>query len=433
MHSYNVYQSPLEQRRLIVPEEMLLDIPPLEEPFLNDNDYIVNPIFMPVIFSGKVLPEGYLKNNPYQLPKLSDVDKIIPNHMTLDTISFLSEEEKREQELNRKAYLYLTSTNPSIIKYKMIDLPVKTEPIAQLEVNPFKNLFKVDSNSDFSLSESPEKLQFRKYWFVNGNHLLQFSQNYISDNWSSGGVGNLNILSNQNVTVNYIKDKIQFNTYLEWNASLYTNPNDTLRKTKIGTDLIRSYSNFGFRAFGKQWFYSTNLELKTQLFDNYKENTQTKISSFMSPFFLNMGILGMRYELDKKFKKDKYKTLKFSVDFSPLSIKYTSVKDPDVDPTRYGIPAGENSLLDFGSTVNASIMFNINRSTSFKSRFKYFTNFDKIEVESENEINFSINRYFSTRIYLYLRYDDGEKVPRDEKLGYLQINELLSFGFNYKW
>ena len=79
------------------------------------------------------------------------------------------------------------------------------------------------------------------------------------------------------------------------------------------------------------------------------------------------------------------------------------------------------------------MIYNLNRSTSLKSRFKYFTSFDKVEVESENEMNFSFNRYFSTRIYLYLRYNDSENIPRDPTLGYLQINELLSFGFNYKW
>ncbi len=214
--------------------------------------------------------------------------------------------------------------------------------------------------------------------------------------------------------------------------SFFTNPNDTLRATRIGTDLIRSFSDFGFKAFDR-WYYSTNLELKTQFFNNHKENTRTKLSTFMSPFYLNMGILGMRYELDKKFKSDKYKTLNISADFSPLSVKYVSVTNPDVDPTRYGIPEGETSLLDLGSTINTTMVYNISRFTRFKSRFKYFTNFEQVEVESENEVNFSINRYFSTRILLYLRYNDRENIPKDPTLGYFQINELISFGFNYRW
>jgi len=416
LFSYDIRQAPLTLQEVVVPEKMVID-----------------PIFMPVVFTGKVLPEGYLKNDLYENPKLSNIGDIIPNNMVLKMPPSLTERRKREQEINRKAYLYFTSTNPSIVRYTITDLPKKTEVIERMKVNPFKNLFKVETNDLSPSGEEPlTKFIFRKYWFVGGNHLLQFSQSYISHNWNNGGVGNLNFLSNQNVNVRYEKSIVQFNTLLEWNTSLFTNPSDSLRRTRIGTDLLRSFSNLGFRL-SKHWFYSTNLELRTQVFNNYDENATTKVSSFMSPFLLNFGILGLRYELDKKFKYNKYKSIKFTADLSPLSIRYISVRDPDVDVTRYGIPEGKNSRLDYGSTVNATLIYNINRSTSLRSRFKYFTSFQKVEVESENDINFSINRYFSTRIYLYFRYDDSQSITPDPTLGYLQVNELLSFGFNYKW
>ena len=44
----------------------------------------------------------------------------------------------------------------------------------------------------------------------------------------------------------------------------------------------------------------------------------------------------------------------------------------------------------------------------------------------------AISRFFSTRIYFHLRYDDGVEKTEDNK-SYFQLNELLSFGFNYKW
>ena len=421
LFSYDIQQAPLTLQEVVVPEEMVPE------------EMVIDPIFLPVVFTGKVLPEIYLKNNLYENPKLSDIEEIIPNNMVLNMPPSFIEQRKREQELNREAYLYLTLTEPSIVKYTLNDFPKKTEVIEQMKVNPFKNLFEVETdNLSPSGEETLTKFIFRKYWFVEGNHLLQFSQSYISHNWNNGGIGNLNFLSNQNVNVHYEKSIMQFNTFLEWNTSLFTNPNDTLRRTRIGTDLLRSFSNLGFRLFN-HWYYSTNLELRTQVFNNYDENATTKVSSFMSPFLLNYGILGMRYELDKKFKYDKYKSIKFAADLSPLSIRYISVSDPGVDATRYGIPEGKNSRLDYGSTVNATLAYNINRSTSLKSRFKYFTSFKKVEVESENDINFSINRYFSTRIYLYLRYDDSESITPDPTLGYLQVNELVSFGFNYKW
>jgi len=392
--------------------------------------WVVDPIFMPVIFTGKLLPEGYLTDTLNISPTFSDIGNIIPNNMVLNVPSYdMFEEKKRERELNRKAYLYLITIDPFIVKHILPDLP-KADKVKRLEVNTSRNLFKIE-HTDLSPSYDLTKIIFRQYWFVDGNHLLQFSQNYISANWVNGGVGNLNFLSKQSLRVRYEKSKVQFNSLLEWNTSFFTSPNDSLRKTRIGTDLLRSYSNFGFKACNR-WYYSTNLELRTQMFNNYEENSRTKISSFISPFSLNMG-LGMRYELEKKFKSDKYKLLKLTADLSPISVKHTFVNNPKVDPTRYGIPEGKNCQTFYGSTVNATVLYNVNSYTSLKTRLKYFTSYDKVEIESENELNFSINRYFSTRIYLYVRFDDSENIPQDPKLGYFQLNELLSFGFNYRW
>ncbi len=62
---------------------------------------------------------------------------------------------------------------------------------------------------------------------------------------------------------------------------------------------------------------------------------------------------------------------------------------------------------------------------------KYFTNYSKVEAELENTLNMSLSRFFSTRLYLHLRYDDG--VPKDTDYGYLQVSEVVSFGLNFKW
>jgi hypothetical protein len=233
--------------------------------------------------------------------------------------------------------------------------------------------------------------------------------------------------------MNYKKNKVQFNNFIEWKLSFYTNPNDTLRNFRLGEDLIRTYSDFGLKAFNDRWSYSTNLEIKTKLMRNYQENSTEYVSSFFSPLQINMGILGMKYQIEKTSKKDKYKKYSFSADLSPLSVQYTWVADHNVDPGRYGIKKGERYLLDKGSTLNAKLIRNFNRQVTFTSRLKYFTNYEKVIVESENELNLSLNRFFSTRIYLYARFDDAKGIKRDNTFGYLQFNELLSFGFNYKW
>ena len=112
--------------------------------------------------------------------------------------------------------------------------------------------------------------------------------------------------------------------------------------------------------------------------------------------------------------------------------------DKDIDLGRHGFKKNEetgefeNHLSQFGSTVNATMTFNFSRTVSWYSRFYYFTSYDRILGEFENILTMAISRYFSTTINLNLRYDDSvTKNPEFER--YLQINELLSFGFNYKW
>jgi hypothetical protein len=197
--------------------------------------------------------------------------------------------------------------------------------------------------------------------------------------------------------------------------------------------LLRYYGDLGVRAFRDQWFYSSNVEIKTQLFNNYKENSTEIISGFLAPVIVNVGILGMKYQTEKKFPKNKHKKVNISADISPLSIQCTYVGNKEVDETRFGIEEDKKHLVDFGSTINAKLIVNLNREISFSSRFKLFSNYKKTIIESENELNFSLNRFFSTRLYFYPRFDDSPGLNKDDKYGYTQISEVLSFGFNFKW
>lgn len=408
---------------------------------------IVTSMGLPVTFSGKVLPEGYPLLDPTKGPAYNPFSEKLnrnasplygPYDPYVSSLGIKSriafDKELYTQELRRNAYQYLAYHNPRLVTYLPSDFPNEIEKAEQLKANPFKEIFKVDNSADFTGVEGPDKfVPKRRYWIVSGQHLLQFSQNYISDNWYKGGTGNLNFFSNQVMTTKFEKGKLKFNNELQWKLSLYTNPNDSLREIKIGEDLVRNYAEFGIKAFGDKWSYATNLEIKTQLFRNYKENTNIRQSSFLSPLLVNMGILGMKYETTKTYKSDKYKKMNVKVDISPLSVKYSYVADDEVSVTSYGIQEGKRHLTELGSSLNSTLKYDFSRFITFQSRFKYFTNYNAVEIESENELNMAINRYFSTRIYLYLRFDDADGRKSDPKLGYFQVNETLSFGFNYKW
>jgi hypothetical protein len=116
---------------------------------------------------------------------------------------------------------------------------------------------------------------------------------------------------------------------------------------------------------------------------------------------------------------------------APISINYRYVGNSKVDVQRYGIEEGKKSLLDIGSTITSIVKYDITRYVTWDSRLTYFTSYDKVISEFENGLNLSLSNAFSTRIYLDVRFDDS--VPKDDKLGFWQYNQTLSFGLNYKW
>ena len=52
-----------------------------------------------------------------------------------------------------------------------------------------------------------------------------------------------------------------------------------------------------------------------------------------------------------------------------------------------------------------------------------------MKMEWENTFTFVVNKYISTNLFLYPRFDDG--VKRDDKYGYFQFKEYVSLGFSY--
>ncbi len=383
----------------------------------------INPLFMPVVFNGKVLPDNLKLYTPAELWKKP---AYIPEQKPLS----LFDKEIYISKMQRQAYLYFVLNSGKPIQYNQSLLP-KDIPKAQvIKVNPFKQIFEVDNTIDIPESESPKLvLPKRRYWTASYETSLQFSQNHISDNWYKGGNSNFNMRFWNKFRHNYEKNKLKVSASVEYKLALYTTPTDTLRSYRIGEDAFVIIGSSGYKAFN-HWFYSLSYDFSTQFFNNYYENKMTKSSAFLSPMTLNVGV-GMEYKLSKKFS-NKYKKLELSTNISPLSYNMKYLMDEDVDKNRHGFKPNEDFIKNWGSKLITTLQFNFNRNVSWNSRFYYFSNFEKVESEFENTLNMAMSRYFSTMIYLIVRYDDGvkKKEPSDS---YFQYYEILSFGFNYKF
>ncbi len=390
---------------------------------------IYNPAYLPVVFDGKVLPSDldFISGEK----KSSDREfRLIPRE---ETLAPLIDKVNNAQKLRRS--FYMNMNNIQNVRYDVATL--KTIP----KLNE-KDVTKRNFWNDLIATEDPIKVvpvELPKidleyiYWTRGGEHSLQASQNFISDNWRQGGTSNYILRSYQKFFLNYKKDKITFDNTLEWKLSFQKVFRAEKNGMNISEDLFRMENKFGLKAYNK-WSYSALLETKTQLFKSKKLNSDAVQSAFLSPLNVNLG-LGMSYLLEKKYKSDKARKLKFSQSISPLSLNYIYLNYIIVE-NKQGVEVGEGkrSKTEIGSLINTDLEFKFNRYMTWTSRLKYFTNYERAEFEFENRFVMELTRFLSTNINVYWKFDDGDGAIYDDKtFGYFQLNEMISFGLNYKW
>ena len=425
-----VYVNPLDA---LFPrnEQGLLMLPQLtlEHASLNGMTFrdtlFYNPLFLPMIFTGNILPRNLSFYSPEKEPRKG---LLIPQEKTFAPALHHSD---FIREVRYDYYRnYPDRIRYSVASFDTIPQLKNGDAIVRETFNPFRELIKTETNYSLSAPGIEGATIARKYWVYNGEHSFQFAQNYFSNNWHKGGTNNLNFNSYQVIKANYQKDKLRFNNTFEWRLSLFNAPDDSVRSYRIGNDLIRYYGDFGLNSFVKGWSYSMNMEAKSQLFNNFNPNSSDLRSAFLAPLYVNAGV-GLKFELDKKSERVRHRKLKWELNLAPISINYKYVGNDAVDVKRYGIPEDRNSLLDIGSTITSILKYDFTRYVSWDSRLTYFTSYEKVVSEFENSLNMSLSNAFSTRIYVNVRYDDG--VPADPDLNYWQVNQTLSFGLNYKW
>ncbi len=307
--------------------------------------------------------------------------------------------------------------------------------IDSLEVICFDTLHYSSENSGFinmaqnniglEVVEESDLLVYKpNFWTSGGSGFLQFSQNYISDNWYKGGESSKSLLSGINWQVKYDnKQNFQYEGKLEWKLGFISAPSDTVHSYKPNNDLLRLSSKLGYRAIW-DWYYTLSAEFQTQLFSNYATNSDKLISTILSPATLNIGV-GVDYKLVKDGVID------LSVLLNPFNYTMYSVASDKVDPTKFNIKEGHKVEHELGSRINTTLTWKMFSFLMWKSKFTYTTNYEKVFSEWENTFTFVINKYLSTNLFLHARYDDGAKPKKGDK--YLQFQEILSFGLNYTW
>ena len=145
-------------------------------------------------------------------------------------------------------------------------------------------------------------------------------------------------------------------------------------------------------------------------------------STLLTPVRFNLGI-GMDYKYQNKL----------SLYVSPLTYKFIYANDTiNVSQNSFGIPTGENTLSQFGSSFTLQNNIKPSREIDIVSKLYFYTNYEKVEVDWEVVGSFTVNRFLTTRVQLNTRYDNTVIHAQGEKAK-LQFKELLTFGLSYRF
>ena len=328
-------------------------------------------------------------------------------------------------DMTDDALAFIYTRRPWLVRHMDSDTPHSHTGGVPQEVRPPLNLTEnVERKPEVKepvTAEAPDiEVRRPNFWTFNADLSFQLIQNYVSGNWYKGGESNHSLLSNIVLKANYNnKQKVKWDNTLEMKLGFQSSHSDDAHKYKTNSDLIRLTNELGLKAT-KHWFYSVMLQSWTQFYHGYKKNDPKIYSDFMSPFE-SLLTIGMKFTAETKNKN-----FNVSVNISPLAGDFKYVGRLGLS-TSYGLAEGRHTHWEYGSNITATHMWRPMKNVKWSGRFYYYTNSKKAQIEWENTIDLTINKYLTTQVFLYPRFDDS--VTRKEpNQSYLQFKEYLSLG-----
>lgn len=261
------------------------------------------------------------------------------------------------------------------------------------------------------------------FWKYHGDFSLHANQYYQSDNWFQGGESNYNFHTTLTLKAIYNNKKdFTWENILEMRLGAINSRSDTLHKLRTnGDNMLRYTGKIGLRAI-KKWNYTFQVIVTTQLFRQFNSNDEKVYSDIFSPLRVNPS-LGMDYGVGW-FKN----RVTGSINIAPLAYSMTYCHRGNI-ADRFGIKKGKHFIDDYGSQITVNLTWNIAKDLSWKTRIYGYTSYHRSLIECENTFRFRLNKYLSSELFIYPRFDDSR--ARDEDHGYWHYKENFSFGFTY--
>lgn len=347
-----------------------------------------------------------------------------PNLLVITKPEWLEDYQNLARAQEDLLYSYMID-NPTAIEFAYWDLP--TPPVLISDDPSFIAFLNKQEVPEVKTDGAilPEIEVRKKYWLHTFNTGLQFSQAFVSPNWYQGGNNYLALLFNfgWNVNLNQVyHPNILFQSDLSYKLALSSNPSGSYHKYSISEDLFQYNLNAGLKAI-KNWYYSFNLQFKTQLFNNFEQSSDVRTASFLSPGDLNIG-LGMSYN-----HKNKLNTFEYTLSISPISYNLKTCISDKVNHETYNIPLDKKTKSEVGSNLEFKMNWKITANITYNTRMFMFTDYHYLLTDWQNTFSFDINKFLSTQLFVHLRYDGS--ADNDSSWKKFMMREILSFGLSY--
>ncbi|MBI9034789.1 MAG: DUF3078 domain-containing protein [Bacteroidales bacterium] len=292
--------------------------------------------------------------------------------------------------------------------------------------------------------ENTDSIKKQNNWKINSRGALSFNQTHFS-NWAQGGENSMSGSGDFTSQIIYKKKNFKLINEIKMLFGLLKPEEKNIKKTE---DMIDYSTNLGIK-YSKNWYYSTELNYKTQFTKGYKyPNDSVFISDFMSPGIITLS-LGIKYDPNENL----------SILMSPASGKLTFVQDQGLaDKGSFGVQPAVyvgDSLIEHGSNLNPE--FGINAIIKFKkelaknldvdSKINLYNNYldhDRenrwnIDIDWIGSINYNLTDYITTRFAFQMLYDHDTNVPilneEKEQIGQgprLQFKQVFGIGLTFK-
>ena len=195
-------------------------------------------------------------------------------------------------------------------------------------------------------------------------------------------------------------------------------------KYSVSQDLFQYNLKTGYKA-SHNWYYTFLAQFKTQMLNSYPANSMTRTASFLSPGELNLGI-GMTYTKETEKEEPEDRNLHLASFLQPQDLH----RPDGGSHAQFGIEEGRILKNEVGSNTEVNMFWRIWENITYTTRLFLFTDYRTFLGDWENTLNFQFNRFFSTQLYMHLRYDSGSDPALSPRWNRWMMKEILSVGLS---